>query len=241
MIEVPSGSFLMGSADGQANEKPVHRVAISSFFMSRYEITFAQWAAVDLAIKKHRKAFRINITPAIHYFEGKRKARGYPVEIIGWSHAMKFCEFLSTCTGRKYRLPTEAEWEYACRAGTTTDFHFGKCILPEVANFNHRGRTEQPRLREVGSYNAANRFGLYDMHGNVAEYCLDRNHTDYTGAPDDGSAWTRGGDSSRRIARGGNYLFGPEIARSSARWSHMRQIGPSGFGLRVVADIPKAV
>ncbi|NET08147.1 MAG: formylglycine-generating enzyme family protein [Symploca sp. SIO2B6] len=112
-----------------------------------------------------------------------------PVECISWYDAQEFCNRLSQQTGREYRLPTEAEWEYACRAGTTSPYHFGEAISPELANFNQNRNRTTP----VGSFRVANNFGLYDMHGNVLELCADNWHDNYEGAPSDGRACLRGG------------------------------------------------
>jgi formylglycine-generating enzyme required for sulfatase activity len=135
-----------------------------------------------------------------------------PVGGISWYEAMEFCARLSKATGTTYRLPSEAEWEYACRARTTTMFAFGQTITAEVVNFKglySYGSEQKGPNREqptpVGALGVANGFGLYDMHGNVWEWCLDNWHTSYNGAPADGSAWVRGGDTESRVRRGGSW------------------------------------
>jgi eukaryotic-like serine/threonine-protein kinase len=166
MVSIPNGSFLMGflEREGNNNEKPQHLVNIPSFYMGKYPITQSQYQAI------------MGENPS--YFQGD----DLPVESVSWLDAQKFCRKLSQQTGKKYRLPSEAEWEYVCRAETTTPFHFGETITTDVANFNGNytyGNAPKGELlrktTSVGYYKVANNFGLYDMHGNVEEWCLDRN------------------------------------------------------------------
>jgi formylglycine-generating enzyme required for sulfatase activity len=163
-----------------------------------------------------------------------------PVENVSWHEAVEFCQRLSQQTHRDYRLPSEAEWEYACRAGTTTPFHFGETIAPDIANYNgnytygagpkgtYRGQTT-----DVGSF-PANSFGLFDMHGNVWEWCLDHWHENYKGAPNDGSAWVTGGDSNYRMLRGGSWFVNPWYCRSAYRLRYAPGNQDNGLGFRVV-------
>ncbi len=137
---------------------------------------------------------------------------------------MEFCARLSQYTGKAYRLPSGAEWEYACRAGTTTPFHFGKTLSTEIANYNGNytyGAGEQGVYRqattEVGYFGVVNAFGLSDMHGTVWEWCLDHWHPSYENAPTDGSAWIIGGDSRYRLVRGGSWYNNPAYCRSAYR------------------------
>ena len=150
------------------------------------------------------------------------------MECVSWHDAVEFCQRLSRHTSRQYRLPSEAEWEYACRAGTKTPFHFGAAISRDFVNCKRNlgmalisipayfvgsgGETT-----EVGSFKAANTFGLYDMHGNVQEWCQDVWHDNYEGAPTDASAWIEGGDQERRVRRGGSWNNYPEYCRSALR------------------------
>src|SRR5205085_7636152 len=165
------------------------------------------------------------------------KGDSLPVENTSWNDAVEFCKKLSAKTGRQYRLPTEAEWEYAARAGTSTPFAFGETITPEIANYGAHRETTIP----VGSLGAANAFGLFDMHGNVWEWVQDYWHDNYGGlvnsAPTDGSAWLSGGDPTKRVLRGGSWLVSAGLCRSTARFgSSPDSPGLASFGgLRVVA------
>jgi formylglycine-generating enzyme required for sulfatase activity len=204
--------------------------------MGKYPVTQAQWKAVAALPKV---ALDLNADPA------NFKGDNLPVEQVSWDDAVEFCQRLSKQTGRKYRLPSEAEWEYACRAGTTTPFHFGETITTDLANYNgsstygsgpkgqSRGKTT-----EVGSFKTANAFGFYDMHGNVWEWCLDYWHDGYGGwfrnAPTDGSAWTTGGDGTKRLLRGGSWYDLPRYCRSAGRHWLARDLRDDGLGFRLV-------
>ncbi|TBR56400.1 hypothetical protein B4U84_30105, partial [Westiellopsis prolifica IICB1] len=191
MVAIAEGSFMMGAPknekDSSANERPQHQVTISPFFLGKYPVTQAQWQAVASLPQVNRE---LNPNPST--FKGENR----PVESVSWYDAVEFCDRLSSHTKRQYRLPSEAEWEYACRAGTTTPFHFGETITSELANYdanytygNGVKGTYREETTEVGSFGVANAFGLYDMHGNVWEWCLDDWHNNYEGAPTDGSPW----------------------------------------------------
>jgi len=199
MVSIPGGSFMMGSPEDEegrdGSESPQHKVNIPPFFLGRYSVTQQQYEAV------------MGYNPS--YFKGANR----PVEMINWNQATEFCQRLSQKTGRQYRLPSEAEWEYACRAGTTTPFCFGETITTDLANYYGKktyGSAPEGVFRrqttDVGSF-PPNAFGLYDMHGNVWEWCQDVWHGNYNGAPTDGSAWESGGDSAFRVLRGGSWLF----------------------------------
>ena len=192
MVAIPGGSFQMGSNESDY-EKPVHPVKIEPFSMGMYPVTQALYAAI------------MGTNPS-HFKGGK-----LPVENVTWQQAVEFCRRLSQITGRNYRLPSEAEWEYACRAGTQTPFYFGETITPELVNYhgNHPyGKAAKGLSRgdatEVGIF-PPNAFGLYDMHGNVWEWCSDRWHKDYNGAPTDGSSWETGTVDDMRVIRGGSW------------------------------------
>ncbi len=213
MIAIPSGTFMMGSPEGEGydDEKPQHEVTVQSFFMGKYPITQAQYEEI------------MGKNPSI--FKGDDR----PVEYVSWENAVEFCQRLSQQTGKEYRLPSEAEWEYACRAGTTTPYHFGDTITDKLANYGSNvGETTA-----VGKY-PPNAFGLYDMHGNVWEWCEDDWHENYKGAPIDGRAWVTE-NSSIKVLRGGSWDDHPEDCRSATRNSDYRRDNRLlNLGFRVV-------
>jgi formylglycine-generating enzyme required for sulfatase activity len=204
MVSIPGGTFQMGGTVDNW-EQPVHQVTVKPFFMGKYPITQEQWQAVK--------------GNNLSYFKGGKR----PVENVSQQNAIKFCAKLSQKTGKNYRLPSEAEWEYACRAGTTTPFHFGETITPDLVNYKGnypyasapKGLYRQ-QTTPVGSF-PPNAFGLYDMHGNVWEWCSDRWHDNYNGAPTDGSAWETG-RSKERVQRGGSWNDYAVGCRSAVRY-----------------------
>jgi formylglycine-generating enzyme required for sulfatase activity len=236
MVEIPAGKFLMGSDFYQRRyrddkyegpEDPIHEVNVPSFYLGKFEVTQAQWRAVAKL-----PMVKIPLKPDPSHF----KFEELPVENILWDEAKEFCARLSRLTGKTYRLPTEAEWEYACRAGTTGDFHFGG-ITTTYANYNNPANPDVTRdeTNRVGELKFANAFGLYDMHGNVWEFCEDSAHENYKGAPVDGSAW-RGGDETKRMARGGAWITYPETCRSAYRNPVELTFKRSDYGFRVVLE-----
>jgi len=190
MALIPAGRFLMGSPEDNQNrfddEGPQHGVTLAAFWMAKTPITQAQWREVASWQK-----VELDLNPDPSFFKSDQR----PVERVSWFEAMEFCHRLSQRTGRRYTLPSEAQWEYACRAGTTTQFHFGDTLSPEQANCNTKQTTE------VASF-PANAWGLHDMHGNVWEWCLDEWHDNYNGAPTDGSAWVEGDSLGKCCAAG---------------------------------------
>jgi formylglycine-generating enzyme required for sulfatase activity len=201
MVAIPAGSFVMGSPHTEVwrfdSEGSQRTVNISPFFMGKYPVTQEQYQAV------------MGNNPS--HFKGFIKSKQLPVEEVTWNDAVEFCRKLSEKTGKTYRLPSEAEWEYACRAGTTTPFYFGETITPDLVNYdgNHPYRSAPEGLyreqtTDVGSF-PPNAFGLYDMHGNVWEWCSDRWHDNYNGAPTNGSSWETGTDNNR-VQRGGSWF-----------------------------------
>lgn len=187
MISIPAGSFLMGSLDNEiglfTDEGPQHQVTLAGFQMGQTPITQAQWQAV------------MGSNPS--RFEDQADSDQRPVECVSWYDAMEFCRLLSERTGCLYTLPSEAQWEYACRAGTVTRYAFGDTITTDQANYDcHLGQTTL-----VGKF-PANAWGLHDMHGNVWEWCLDDWHDSYEGAPTDGSAWIEGNRSLGKLSEG---------------------------------------
>lgn len=180
MIRIPAGSFLMGSLDNEigrfTDEGPQHQVTLAGFQMSQTPITQAQWQSV------------MGGNPS--WFNDQADSDQRPVECVSWYDAIEFCRLLSERTGCLYTLPSEAQWEYACRAGTVTRYAFGDEITTDQANYDYCFGQTTP----VGKF-PANAWGLCDMHGNVWEWCLDDWHNSYEGAPTDGSAWTEKGCS----------------------------------------------
>ncbi|MDE5081638.1 MAG: formylglycine-generating enzyme family protein, partial [Trichodesmium sp. St18_bin1] len=174
------------------------------------------------------------------------KGANRPVERVSWNNATEFCRELSRITGKQYSLPSESQWEYACRAGTTTPFYFGETITSELVNHNgNRTYADAPKgisrkeTTDVGIF-PPNAFGLYDMHGNVYEFCQDVWHENYNGAPTDGSAWETGGDSSRRVCRGGSWLAYPRWCRSADRYFYNSDEADFNFiGFRLVSFPPR--
>jgi formylglycine-generating enzyme required for sulfatase activity len=237
MVAIPGGTFQMGAPDGEAgrsdDEGPQHAVTVAPFYMGKFPITQAQWKAVATFPKIER-----DLNPDPSRFKGGNR----PVECVSWHAAVEFCQRLSKQTGRDYRLPSEAEWEYACRAGTTSPFSFGETITPELANYDGNytyGSGPKGISREettpVGSF-SPNAFGLYDMHGNVWDWCEDWWHESYAGAPPGGTPWITGGDESYRVLRGGSWVNNPGSCRSADR-SWFEPVGRYNFiGFRVVCS-----
>lgn len=236
MVQIPAGSFKMGSPEGEGfdSERPQHNVTVQQFFLGKYQVTQEEWAIVATTFPK----VKINIEPDPSRFKGKR----LPIERVSWYDVKEFCARLSKKTKREYRLPSEAEWEYACRAGTTTPFHFGSTITTELANYDGNsvygdGKKGEYREKttEVGAF-PPNPFGLYDMHGNVCEWCEDNYHNSYDGAPEDGSAWLGENDNQRRILRGGFWNSFPVDCRSANRYNGVVGGRFGNVGFRVVCS-----
>ncbi len=226
MVYIPGGTFTMGSPESEekrdSDEGPQHQVKVPPFYLGKYPVTQAQYQAV------------MGNNPSS--FKGEKR----PVEKVTWHNAVEFCQKLSQKTGKTYRLPSEAEWEYACRAGTTTPFHFGETLTPDLSNYDGnyiyvsgpRG-VYRKQITDVGSF-PPNAFGLYDMHGNVWEWCRDVWHDNYNGAPTDGSAWESGGYSSLRVQRGGSCNSSPRFSRSAFRYRNYAGYYFDILGFRVV-------
>lgn len=231
MVRIPAGEFLMGSPETEAGrseaEGPQHRVKLQRFFLAQTPVTQAQWKVVAGWPKTE-----ISMGADPSRFEGANR----PVENVSWNEAIEFCRRLSRRTQRPYTLPSEAQWEFACRAGTTTPFHYGETLTTEVANYDGRyvyqagpeGEYRKTTL-DVGNF-PANAWGLQDMHGTVSEWCFDLWHDNYHGAPVDGTVWTPGwsqrmrwllrGDSflyKLRLLRGGTWIDEPRLCRSAFR------------------------
>lgn len=244
MVEIPGGSFLMGSSESEKDrrpqEGPVHQVFVRPFFMGKYEVTEVQWKIVARLPKVRR-----NLDPE-PFSTDFAKGDNLPVDCTSWDEAVEFCERLSRHTKRTYRLPTEAEWEYACRAGTTTPFHFGETITLDVANYNGATYASEPKRKApdhrvlVGSIGFANGFGLYDMHGNISEWCQDQGYFDYRISPKQAEIWKKS-RSADRVLRGGSYSANAKSIRSASRWVFDRHQWASGFGLRVIMELPQEI
>lgn len=255
MIVIPPGSFLMGAPQGELDsfdsERPQHAVQVDSFYLGRYPVTQAQWEAVA-SLPQQGKELKTNPSR----FKGPKR----PVERVSWYDAVEFCARLSNHLEKNYRLPSEAEWEYACRAGTLTPFHFGETISTDVANYDgtrekygayglgnkgeYRGETT-----DVDHFQIANNFGLADMHGNVLEWCADSWRSDYQGAPNNSRVWDDNSNyqndylnnidkllklNSTRVVRSGSWLNNPRNCRSASRnYDHPGNDFNGSIGLRV--------
>ena len=222
IVAIPEGTFLMGSSleEGYKHEKPQHEVTIPPFYMGKYPITQAQWEKIANLPK-----INLDLNPKPSHFPGTN----LPVEKVSWFDAQEFCARLGEYTGKMYRLPSEAEWEYACRANTTTPFYFGATITTDLVNHHNKyGQTT-----DVGKF-TPNDFGLYDMHGNVWEWCEDAWHKDYTNAPNDGSSWIS--DDNKRTLRGGSWSQDPENCRCAYRNYIVAGANNYGSGFRVACS-----
>jgi formylglycine-generating enzyme required for sulfatase activity len=246
MVVIPAGKFMMGSSwrdmERSHSELPQHEVSVSTFLMGKYPITQGQWLVVAGLPQVKRE-----LNPDPSRFKGENR----PVEQVSWLETLEFCARLSRYTGREYRLPSEAEWEYACRAGTTTPFHYGKTITTDLANYNgeypyddapkgeHRKQTIP-----IGQF-PANAFGLYDMHGNVWEWCADDwhdNHSDSSRAPKDAQIRIKDNNNyedpdSRKVLRGGSWRDIARSCRSTYRGNYFARIQYGGVGFRVVCVV----
>ncbi|MEM9216044.1 MAG: SUMF1/EgtB/PvdO family nonheme iron enzyme [Cyanobacteria bacterium P01_F01_bin.150] len=246
MMPIPAGEFWMGQTESEkqellkqvseksyqdyyANELPRHKVKVAAFWLGKFTVTQAQYEAV------------IGNNPS------KFKGGDRPVERMSWNDAVAFCKKLSKQMGNDYRLPSEAEWEYACRAGTETPFYFGETISTDLANYNGNyvygpGKTGEYReeTTPVGNFQA-NDFGLFDMHGNVWEWCQDPWHENYQNAPTDGKPWDANGEKDLRLLRGGSWYNVPRLCRSADRVRNDADDRSSNFGFRVACSHPRTL
>jgi len=229
MIIIPAGKFIMGSPenelDRRASEGPQHEVTIAkAFAVSRFEVTFEEWEACVAA------AACPQVTD--HWGRGEM-----PVINVSWGDAKQYVGWLSQLTRKEYRLLTEAEWEYAARAGATTRYSWGDD--PSMGSANCDGCGGHWKLQQtapVGSLKP-NAFGLHDMHGNVWEWVEDSWHENYDGAPTDGSAWLRGGDPSYRIVRGGSWRNESEVVRAAVRVRRNINVRFDTLGFRIARTL----
>lgn len=229
MVAVPSGEYAMGSSSADKEllggeydtELPRRSVSVRRFAVGVHEVTFSQWDAC------HREGGCSSKPSDNGWGRGSR-----PVIDVSWNDAKQYVEWLSRKTGKTYRLLSESEWEYVARAGTKDPFHTGSTISTKQANFGN----SQRRTIEVGRL-ANNRYGLHDVHGNVWEWVQDCWHGNYRGAPDDGSAWTQGGDCGKRVFRGGSWKDESNYARSAYRWGADIRQRAGNIGFRVAREL----
>ena len=248
MMMIPAGSFTMGSSreelEGSNAEGPQHPVTLSQFFMAKYPVTQVQWRAVAEMPQVHRE-LELELAPSA--FEGDLR----PVECVSWYEAVEFCDRLTLQTNRQYRLPSEAEWEYACRAGTTTPFHFGETLSTDHANYNGADKKngaygpgtrgeKRGETTPVDQFEGANAWGLCDMHGNVGEWCQDHWHESYEDAPTDGAAWLTDNEKAWRVIRGGSWADFPRFCRSACRFDASPDSRSFYFGFRLCCSAPRA-
>ncbi|MFM7545853.1 MAG: formylglycine-generating enzyme family protein [Synechococcales cyanobacterium] len=228
MVVIPSGTFTMGSPIDEAertdDEGPQRQVRVEQFLMGRYEVTQDQYEAVMGTNPSFFKGFGFN----------------RPVDSVSWDDAQEFIRRLTQMTGKRYRLPTEAEWEYAVRAGTTTPFSYGATITPRVVNYNGNypyGKAPKGEYREqtmdVNSL-YPNPWGLHHIHGNLWEWVEDYWHDNFEGAPTDGSAWLIEGKQSLRVLRGGSWSLVAWDTRSAKRSGLFQVSRGNNIGFRLV-------
>jgi formylglycine-generating enzyme required for sulfatase activity len=214
MVILPAGSFTMGS-DEYDSEKPIHQVTLKQFAIAKYPVTQEQYQAI------------MGTNPS--RFKDNPKN---PIERVSWDDARKFCQKLNEKTGKKYRLPSEAEWEYACRAGTQTRYYFGD-NENLLGNYAWYSKNAGSKTHPVGQ-KKSNNWGLYDMSGNVWEWCEDGWHENYQNAPTDGTAWNDNHSQTvSRVLRGGSWFYNPWYCRSACRFYYVFRFDAHGF--RVVS------
>lgn len=232
LLLVPTGRFNMGSSNENFSEAPIHPVRIPrSFYLGRFPVTQRQWVSL---CRDNPSAFQ--------------ESADQPVDSVSWPDAMRFCERLSVEAGRPVRLPSEAEWEYACRAGSASEFFFSsegpfpddgsvrEALRRELLNYAWFEDNSNETTHAVG-LKEPNKWGLHDMIGNVWEWCADHWHDGYRGAPDDGTAWIESGDARpRRCLRGGAWDMNAFRCRSCYRSWDWEHVAANRFGFRICVD-----
>ncbi len=221
MVRIPSGRFALGSPPNEIgrreNESPISEVQVPAFYMAKFAVTQEQWVAM------------MGINPAMF-----RENLQAPVENISWLEAQDFCRKLAERSQHLYRLPSESEWEYACRAGTNMAYHFGDSPA-QLADYAWFADNANKRSHPVGQ-KVPNSWGLYEMHGGVWEWCEDVWHDNFNGAPADGSAWVSDGYSSRRVRKGGSWSNEARLCRAASREWHWQSDRYNDIGFRVVVS-----
>lgn len=251
MVYIPGGTFMMGAPESEHessdSQRPQHRVKVQPFWMGKYVITQEQWRRIAALPKLE---IELDSDPS-GYGSSYLKGNNRPVDSINWYDAIEFCARLSKTTGRKYCLPSEAQWEYACRAGTTTPFSCGATITNKLTNYDCYS---EYGTVPVGSF-PPNAFGLYEMHGNIKEWCADPWHKNYIGAPNDERVWKKILDDDcykdyckyikellsvkePRVVRGGSYSSYPRNCRSASRSYYSSEDKNWHCGFRVICLIP---
>ena len=249
MVKIPAGSFRMGNilGGGSDDEKPVHEVFIESFAMGQYEVTNAEYLRfyeatgynVPKWLEKDSK-YNINTGTSNYYkkFGAALTNENNPIVGISWYDAVTYTEWLSEQTGRQYSLPSEAEWEYAGRAGTETKYWWGNKIGKNKANCNSDCGDSFEYTAPVGSF-SANPFGLYDTVGNVWEWVADGWHENYINAPNDGGIWEKDADKEFRVLRGGSWYYYLDDTRAAERFWNYPDDGGVSYGFRVVRRVAR--
>ena len=234
MVQMPAGEFLMGSPptepQRESKEGPQRMIQVPSFYMGAFTITQQQYEVI------------MGENPSYFTDDEGQDGADLPVEQISWQEAEAFCQQLSELTRRTYRLPSEAEWEYACRAGTTTPFCFGEVLTTELSNFFEdfsftENFEENYRNTPVAADSFwPNAFGLYNMHGNVFEWCSDDYHDNYKGAPSDATRWASSNSQASKVMRGGSWFNDTPYCRSAFRDKNSQTGRSNSFGFRVVCE-----
>jgi formylglycine-generating enzyme required for sulfatase activity len=220
MVVIPAGSFQMGSNE-DGDEKPIHSITLKSFALGKYEVTQGQWKSVMYSNPSNFSSCGDNC----------------PVEKVSWDDIQQYIQKLNQKTGQRYRLPSEAEWEYAARAGTKTQYAWGDGVGKNNANCDGCGsQWDNKSSAPVGQFKP-NAFGLHDMHGNVREWVQDYYHDNYSGAPSDGSAWETGGEQNYRVLRGGSWVNIPAFLRSANRGRSTPDYRSGSGGFRLESPV----
>jgi len=263
LVKIPAGTFTMGAPETEegsmSDERPQHNVTLESFLLGRYPVTQKQWQVIA---KRTDLKVSLDLEADPSYFKEpyqdvERWQR--PVEKVNWFEAVEFCKRLAKLTEKDYKLPNEAQWEYACRgqseplkAGESyPPFHYGETLTSDVANCNPYYNSDEAKgeyrqqTTPVGQFHP-NAFGLYDMHGNVWEWCEDDWHDNYEGAPKDGSAWLKTGKSPQKdsysVLRGGSWYDDPVSCRSACRdYFDWRDIRSNYMGFRVLCVVGRTL